>query len=222
MHSWVNSVVLLWGLAINNILAGGSNVLTRHHFTSQEHGRLLHRSSCWGNQEDFFTFSHVSLPESAGDVSLWLLGVSVNVLSLYNLPLSSSFTASLSQCSASELPDCFIEDAIMKLKQKPWKRSRISCLLSSSHNPALGSHQLCTSWYSEELHENPFTSPTEIFRRATWKSIQLTSQKSNLQNYKTDKAPTQSKKKLFRSCAKERIELSNGRVGWFLRLRKYS
>ena len=168
---------------------------------------------------NFFLPSH---QQDRTDVSLWLLGVSVNVLSLYNLPLSSSFTASLSQCSASELPDCFIEDAIMKLKQKPWKRSRISCLLSSSHNPALGSHQLCTSWYSEELHENPFTSPTEIFRRATWKSIQLTSQKSNLQNYKTDKAPTQSKKKLFRSCAKERIELSNGRVGWFLRWRKYS
>ena len=126
---------------------------------------------------NFFLPSH---QQERTDVSLWLLGVSVNVLSLYNLPLSSSFTASLSQCSASELPDCFIEDAIMKLKQKPWKRSRISCLLSSSHNPALGSHQLCTSWYSEELHENPFTSPTEIFRRATWKSIQLTSQKSNL------------------------------------------
>ena len=137
----------------------------------------------------FQLLSPKSHQQERTDVSLWLLGVSVNVLSLYNLPLSSSFTASLSQCSASELPDCFIEDAIMKLKQKPWKRSRISCLLSSSHNPALGSHQLCTSWYSEELHENPFTSPTEIFRRATWKSIQLTSQKSNLQNTKLTRRP---------------------------------
>lgn len=172
MHSWVNSVVLLWGLAINNILAGGSNVLTRHHFTSQEHGRLLHRSSCWGNQEDFFTFSHVSLPESAGDVSLWLLGVSVNVLSLF-----ITFTAS--QCEWTG------EIALLRTQLWNWnwsrelEQTRISCRSSSSHTPALGSHQLCRSRYSEEQHENPFTSRTEIFRGPTWKSIHRLNSEKN-------------------------------------------
>ena len=77
--------------------------------------------------------------------------------------------------------DCFIEDAIMKLKLKRGKPllNRISCRSSSSHTPALGSHQLCRSRYSEEQHENPFTSRTEIFRGPTWKSIHRLNSEKN-------------------------------------------
>ena len=106
-----------------------------------------------------FTFLHVSLPgqESTADVSLWLLGVSVNVLSLF-----ITFTAS--QCEWTG------EIALLRTQLWNWNWSRGSNYWSSSRLGSRVSHLL------------PITLPCpgkssamqeQIFRGATWKSIHL-------------------------------------------------
>ena len=118
--------------------------------------------------------------ESVCDVSLWLLGVSVNVLSLFITtprlpPLLPPCVCESSQCEwAGEI--ALLRTQLWNWNWSPgsiyWlEQTRISCRSSSSHNPALGSHQLFRSRYSDEQHENPFTFRTEIFRGPTWKSI---------------------------------------------------